>query len=246
MAGTIAVQPQNCNSHLHTACDPRSVENWEVCPFQYKNAFNDGIVPLAPQCSCVLCNLLSTISVESVILGMFNFLCGFIVGCSICQVTAPLSKHPTINCKPMSNFEMASVLCFTAKFLLDSPNRSYNKWKLLGRIHDQGNLASFFRYLPFGKDRTHFWPERRCHFYSLSSTSLGWSGLAPHLDSFTFHKTSANLLHSGWVTWFEMKITCPIYHFCSWFFVGAFYTESGLLWQVLVRNKCTFHLTLVC
>ena len=145
MVGTIAMQPQNCNSHLHTVCDAWSVENWEVCPFPYKNIFNDGIVPLTPQCSYVLCNLLNTIFVESVILGMFNFLCGFVVGYSICQVTAPLSKPPTIDCKPMSNFEMASVMCFTAKFLLDSPNRSYNKWKLLGRIHDQGNLASFLQ-----------------------------------------------------------------------------------------------------
>ena len=193
MAGTIAVQPQNCNSQLHTACDLRSVENWEVCPFPYKNAFHDGTVLLAPQCSFVLCNILDTISVESVILGMLKFVCGMIVGCSIRQVTAPLSKHPTMDCKPMSCFEMASVLWFTAKFLLESPNRSHNTSKLLGRIHDQGSPASFLQCLPLGTDQPHFWHGRRCQFYSLGSTSLAWNGLTPHLDSCTFLKTTANL-----------------------------------------------------
>ena len=84
------------------------------------------VVTLAPQCSCVSCNLLDTISAENVILGVFNFICGMIVGCAIRQVTAPLSKHATMDCKPMSYFEMDSVLCFTIKFLLDSPNSDHN------------------------------------------------------------------------------------------------------------------------
>ena len=73
-------------------------------------------VPLAPQCSCVLCNLLDAISVESVILGMLNFVCGMIVGCAIRQVTAPLSKHPTMDCKPISYFEMAAFCASQRNF----------------------------------------------------------------------------------------------------------------------------------
>ena len=133
----------------------------------------------------------------------------------------------------------------TPKFLPNSLNCSRNTSKFLGQIQDQGSRASFFRYLRLGTTRAHFWPELRCQFYSLGSTSLAWSVLGPNRDLGTFRKTNANLQRFGLVTWFEMQITSLVYRCYPWFFVGAYYVESGLWWQILAENKCTCHFNLV-
>ena len=107
-----AVQPQNCNSPSpywmwSTICWTTEISlNWQNIRMQSNEEESSS-------CTSVLLNFVQPFTVPSLLKVSFkwmvHFLCGFIVGCSICQVTAPHSKPPTLDCMPMTNFEMVGI-----------------------------------------------------------------------------------------------------------------------------------------